>query len=680
MKNELTVVIPTLCKSEQILAYTLNELNEAESVKEILVFDNTLGQFKSSLNKVKIYNTENLYVNPAWNKGVELCTTPYYLLLNDDIMCDRYAVNAATQLLSENKSIGLTTIATNDIEQKDFDFYSKINNPEEEPDFIFQGDKSDGWYYYGWFICSRKDLWTPIDNNLKIFYGDNLIYLSMRHYKKKMAFITNYNIYHALSTTCKALGKYSDNTLSEERPYYEIALKNLYNDEKVEPKKLSACLIVKNEESNLDRCLSSIKNIVDEIIIVDTGSTDKTKEIAIKYTDKIYDFTWNDSFADARNYSVSKATGDWIIVLDADEELEKGKREDFDKLINISMDKPINYQVRIKNIIYKDKNEELEHFMCRLFPKSPDIFFEGVIHEYLKHTKNDMISVLTENIVIRHHGYEKSLPNSEAKLQRNIDLLKKLENTQDDKTLAYYHSAVTYIAAKKFDLALEYLDKWKKEALKQKHDLALGFSLYLICYIQLKEYQKALDAVRDFIPRCIHSADFCLNLGAVYEELGYDDKALDILEKATKCSSLNSLVQDVNSTTWKPYALIGNIRFKNHEYTKALEAWEKCFDYTQSEDIIQAIIGASFELRDIERCSKYLDIMENKYPKNKNEINTVLKGNLLFNKGKIKESIECFLSLKDGRTYIDQIISGCISMNRFDDVEIIKEVLNVPNS
>ena len=82
---------------------------------------------------------------------------------------------------------------------------------------------------------------------------------------------------------------------------------------------ISLCMIIKNEEAVLARCLNSILELMDEIIIVDTGSTDRTKEIAAKYTDKIYDFAWNSDFSAARNFSFSKATMDYIYVADADE-------------------------------------------------------------------------------------------------------------------------------------------------------------------------------------------------------------------------------------------------------------------------------------------------------------------------------------------------------------------------
>ncbi|WP_337960802.1 glycosyltransferase family 2 protein [Caloramator sp. mosi_1] len=82
---------------------------------------------------------------------------------------------------------------------------------------------------------------------------------------------------------------------------------------------ISLCMIVKNEENNIAKCLNSIKDYVDEIIITDTGSTDNTKEIAKSFTDKIFDYNWNNNFADARNFCISKAKNDWVLVLDADE-------------------------------------------------------------------------------------------------------------------------------------------------------------------------------------------------------------------------------------------------------------------------------------------------------------------------------------------------------------------------
>ena len=95
---------------------------------------------------------------------------------------------------------------------------------------------------------------------------------------------------------------------------------------------ISLCMIVKNEEAVLARCLDSIADLMDEIIIIDTGSTDHTKEIASKYTSKIYDYAWSNDFSAARNFSFSKATMEYIYTADADEILDTENRERFLRL------------------------------------------------------------------------------------------------------------------------------------------------------------------------------------------------------------------------------------------------------------------------------------------------------------------------------------------------------------
>ena len=95
---------------------------------------------------------------------------------------------------------------------------------------------------------------------------------------------------------------------------------------------VSLCMIVRNEEKILDRCLGTVADLVDELVIVDTGSTDATKELARKYTEKIYDFQWIDDFSAARNFAFSKARMDYIYSADADEVLSEENRERFRQL------------------------------------------------------------------------------------------------------------------------------------------------------------------------------------------------------------------------------------------------------------------------------------------------------------------------------------------------------------
>lgn len=116
---------------------------------------------------------------------------------------------------------------------------------------------------------------------------------------------------------------------------------------------ISLCMIVKNEERVLRRCLESVKELMDEIIIVDTGSTDGTKKIASEYTDKIYDFKWIDDFSAARNFSFSKATKDYIYVADADEVLDSENFLEFMKIKECMMD-----EIEIVQMKYINENAD----------------------------------------------------------------------------------------------------------------------------------------------------------------------------------------------------------------------------------------------------------------------------------------------------------------------------------
>ena len=103
-------------------------------------------------------------------------------------------------------------------------------------------------------------------------------------------------------------------------------------------------MIVKNEEKNIIRALQGVKPLVDEMIVVDTGSTDRTKKIAKVFGAKVYDFQWTDSFSDARNFSLSKATGDWILVLDADEVISERDYGKLRELIQTGFKDPTGFE------------------------------------------------------------------------------------------------------------------------------------------------------------------------------------------------------------------------------------------------------------------------------------------------------------------------------------------------
>ena len=238
-----------------------------------------------------------------------------------------------------------------------------------------------------------------------------------------------------------------------------------YFRKKKEKFTLSVCMIVKNEEKNITDCLESIKNIADEIIVVDTGSEDKTKEVVSRYTydSNIYDFEWIDDFSAARNFSLSKATGDFILWVDADDIVENP--EAIPALLRQSFD------VHDFNIIYG--NDSFHH--ARLFRNHRGIHFNGRVHEYpvldsqfqtagipshiLSHQRETSINVI--------HKTEKH--STEDRSERNYRILKKEleEDPRNSRALFYLGNSLKEMT--RYDEAIETYQKyleistWKDE-------------------------------------------------------------------------------------------------------------------------------------------------------------------------------------------------------------------------
>lgn len=181
--------------------------------------------------------------------------------------------------------------------------------------------------------------------------------------------------------------------------------------------KISLAMIVRDEEIHINRCIDSVKSIVDEIVIVDTGSTDSTLNILNMYSDiKLFHFKWCDDFSSARNYSIEQATGDYILVLDADEYVKVGSRKELEEIMQK------NAIGRIQHISrFKIGNEEYNSkmYISRFFPK--ELRYTGIIHEQI--CGNNLRMNL--NFIVKHDGYFET-----NKARRNIPLLRK-ELTKD---------------------------------------------------------------------------------------------------------------------------------------------------------------------------------------------------------------------------------------------------------
>lgn len=322
----------------------------------------------------------------------------------------------------------------------------------------------------------------------------------------------------------------------------------------------SICLIAKNEEKRIERCLAAASKLDAEIVLVDTGSTDRTKELAAKYTDKIYDFEWCNDFSAARNFSISKATNDWILVLDCDEYVE-----DFDiSQIKDFMD-PVFYHyvgLILRRNQMNNSDTCMDDWVERFFHKK-HFHYEGIIHEQVRDNRGCAIERCEVPITVYHDGYVDTPENLKKKAIRNEVLLLEALKKEPNNTYIYHQLGQSASLAGEPERALQYYEK----GLSYKPDPSLyHVQLLTVAYgetlLELKRYQDALKLANVY-ENYEHIADFLCLMGLIYIKNNEPYKA--ILEFLKALSAKEYWREDTTNTFPRYhigllYEALGNIK------------------------------------------------------------------------------------------------------------------------
>ncbi len=276
---------------------------------------------------------------------------------------------------------------------------------------------------------------------------------------------------------------------------------------------ISACMIVKNEEAVLAGCLNSLKGIADEIIIVDTGSTDRTKEIAANYTDKIYDFVWVDDFAAARNFAFSKATMEYVYSPDADEVLEETDRKKFLQLKQVLLP-----EIEIVEMIYVNpENRNMAYNFTKeprpkLFKRLREFRWIDPIHETVA---LDPV-VYSSDIEIQHRPQAMHSDRDFAAMER---VLKK-DGTMSDRLFSMYAKEL-FISGEKenFMTAVEWFAKRSSDENIPEEKRREATCVAAKTYALLEDWERFLALVLPVVATGRNiPAELCFLLGEYYEK------------------------------------------------------------------------------------------------------------------------------------------------------------------
>lgn len=271
---------------------------------------------------------------------------------------------------------------------------------------------------------------------------------------------------------------------------------------------ISLCMIVKNEELVLKRCLESVKEIADEIIIVDTGSEDSTKDIAGAFTDKIYDFKWINDFSKARNYSFSKATKDYILWLDADDVILES-----DKIKFLTLKETLNTNTDIVMMKYnvgfdENGNVNFSYYRERLLKREKNYLWKSPIHEVI-----EPIGKLLYSDICITHKKEKHEEYSTRNLEIFEDMIK--NNVLLDARQQYYYSRELMYhdrfeeAIKNFNIFLNDKKGWIENKINACLDLAN-------CYNSLNNEEMYLSSLFRSFEFDTPRAEICTTLGMYF--------------------------------------------------------------------------------------------------------------------------------------------------------------------
>ncbi|MDZ7393411.1 MAG: tetratricopeptide repeat protein [candidate division KSB1 bacterium] len=203
------------------------------------------------------------------------------------------------------------------------------------------------------------------------------------------------------------------------------------------------CMIVRDEAELLPRCLQSVQGVVDDIVVVDTGSSDNTARIALGFGARLFHHPWQDSFSEARNWALRQVTSDWVLVLDADEELE---REDAGLLRRVIQGK--EHHAVFTSVLNYTPYGRTQLYSPRLF-RHGTAHYEGIVHNQLVHKGQSIVS----SIRIYHCGYALSPEKMNAKYERTTRLLRLQLQQNPQDLFAWYNLVHMYRNRRQFELA-----------------------------------------------------------------------------------------------------------------------------------------------------------------------------------------------------------------------------------
>lgn len=334
---------------------------------------------------------------------------------------------------------------------------------------------------------------------------------------------------------------------------------------------ISVCMIARNEDNHIEECLKRLKPCKFEIIVVDTGSIDRTMELAAKYTDNIYEFEWCSDFSAARNFAIAQASNDWILVIDCDEYLENVNLLD---IFRMCKNNPDQVGLILRNNPYTIQgiktvmSERIGRFFNRKY-----CHYEGSIHERVMKLDGSQPEYFEAPLTVYHEGYVTE-SDKRTRATRNLEMLLADVKANGGSPYRYFQLGHNYVymndnvkAIKYYELGLNSPDVNPKDAY-----VTSMLESYCYCLLDSDEPHEALEILDRFYDNFSFRADFVYMTGIICMRKGLYDRALSEFEKATNIHIFNRS----GTSDFRAFYQMGTIKEHQGDIEAAKELYEKC--------------------------------------------------------------------------------------------------------
>jgi glycosyltransferase involved in cell wall biosynthesis len=358
-----------------------------------------------------------------------------------------------------------------------------------------------------------------------------------------------------------------------------------------EKQTLGLCIIARNEEKNIARCIESVKGFVDEIVVVDTGSTDKTAAIARRLGARVYKYKWDDNFSNARNYAMGKMRSRWLLLLDADEALDPSARKPLRQFIETTDLDGAHLRVRNYTGAYSPERYNL-HNAFRLLRNNGKYKFTGAIHEQI--TRDGSMNLggrfAVLDLIVHHYGYLDEAVREKNKRARNLPILEKMLAEKPEDAFTLFNIGNEYLSAGDTEKALAYYTRAKENV----RDFGIAFVPHLYFRMAnaldgLGRQETALKILQEGLTVYPHSTDFEFLRGNIYLRQRRYTLAVASFEKCLKMGRPPAALEFLEGCgTHRAAFMLGDIYARLEDWGRALECYSKTLQFNP------AMTGALF--------------------------------------------------------------------------------------